>query len=74
MAHYLVGIGFIHQDGDRRTPLQKTSFDIPQRSAAPAVFDQAADALVTAELPASTTHVEVYLLSLGDMLKASIPE
>jgi hypothetical protein len=74
VAHSLVGIGGVHQDGNRRTPLETISYDIPQRSAAPAVVDRAADALATAALLAATTHVAVSRLSFGDMLKALLPE
>ena len=69
VSTYLVGVGFVQQVGTSRTPLQKESFSIPQRVDAPTIFEQAADYVATAMLPDETSHVEVYLLSFGDMLK-----
>lgn len=68
ISMYLVGIGVVAHDGTTRTPLDRWSFTIKERADAPTVFAKAMADLETRTIPAATTHVEVYLLSLGDIL------
>ena len=68
IATYLVGMGVVAHDGTTRTPLDRWTFSIPDRHDAPAVFTDAMTDFETRVLPPATTHLEVYLLSLGDIV------
>ncbi len=61
-------------EGQQRTPLAKESWSIPTRLDAPNQFDTAAAAIASTIPPPATTHLEVYLLSMGDIVKAQLDQ
>ncbi len=70
ISQYLIGIGWIAHDGITRTPLGKQTWDILQRTDAPDVMNDVAATIPRLTVHPTTTHLETYLLSLGDMLNA----
>lgn len=70
LAVYIVCVGWVSYHGSTRTPLGKQTWSIQHRLDAPATFATVAEMLPTLPLTPTTTHIETYLFSAGDMLNA----